>query len=49
MRYRFVAMAIVGFALGTSLLYAAQPQQQLRPLPKCFMDVTADGRKLGAL
>jgi peptidyl-prolyl isomerase F (cyclophilin D) len=49
MSYRFVAIAIVGCGLGASLLYAQQAQAPLKPLPKCFMDVTADGRKLGRI
>jgi cyclophilin family peptidyl-prolyl cis-trans isomerase len=49
MIYRFVAIAIVGCGLGASLLRAQQPEAPLKPLPKCFMDVTADGRKLGRI
>jgi len=40
-----MALTVLGLALGTSLLQAADEKQ----LPKCFFDVTADGKKLGRI
>ena len=37
-------LAVVGLALGTSVLSAAE-----KGLPKCYLDITADGRKLGRI
>jgi peptidyl-prolyl isomerase F (cyclophilin D) len=37
-------LSVVGMALGTSILSAAE-----KGLPKCYLDITADGRKLGRI
>jgi peptidyl-prolyl isomerase F (cyclophilin D) len=49
MSYRFVVPVIVGLALGTALLQAAQPPSAPRPLPRCYFDIKADGRMLGRI
>ncbi len=38
----FIVFAVFGFALAASLLRAADENK----LPKCFLDITADGKKL---
>ena len=57
----WIRFAVIGLAVGTSSLYAAQPaaQQAGQPvagqpapqpkLPRVFFDVTADGEKLGRI
>jgi peptidyl-prolyl isomerase F (cyclophilin D) len=42
-RLAFV-LSVVGMALGTSVLSGAE-----KGLPKCYFDITADGRKLGRI
>jgi cyclophilin family peptidyl-prolyl cis-trans isomerase len=37
-------LSVFGMALGTSLLAADE-----KPLPKCYFDITADGKKLGRI
>jgi cyclophilin family peptidyl-prolyl cis-trans isomerase len=44
-RRQFIAFTVLGLALGTSLLPAADEKK----LPKCFFDITADGKKLGRI
>jgi cyclophilin family peptidyl-prolyl cis-trans isomerase len=44
-RRQFIAFTVLGLALGTSLLQAADEKK----LPKCFFDITADGKKLGRI
>ncbi len=44
-RRQFTVLAIVGLALGGSWLQAADDKK----LPKCFLDITADGKKLGRI
>jgi peptidyl-prolyl isomerase F (cyclophilin D) len=44
-RRQFTVLAIVGLALGASWLQAADDKK----LPKCFLDITADGKKLGRI
>ena len=42
---QFIVLTVLGLALGTSSLRAADEKQ----LPKCFFDVTSDGKKLGRI
>lgn len=44
-RRQLVAVSLLGSALGASLLNAADEKK----LPKCFLDITADGKKLGRI
>lgn len=44
-RRRFIFLSVVALACSASVLPAADR----RPLPKCFMDITADGRRLGRI
>jgi cyclophilin family peptidyl-prolyl cis-trans isomerase len=41
----FIVFAVFGFALAASVLRAADENK----LPKCFLDITADGKKLGRI
>ena len=43
LRLGFV-LSVFGMALGTSLLAADE-----KALPKCYLDITADGKKLGRI
>ena len=45
MSYRFIVLAVVGLAVGTSWLRTADEKK----LPRCFLDITADGKKLGRI
>jgi len=45
MFYQLVLFAVVGLALGSSAARAADEKK----LPKCFLDITADGKKLGRI
>jgi cyclophilin family peptidyl-prolyl cis-trans isomerase len=44
-RRLFLVGVICGFAFGGSLLRAADE----KPLPKCYFDITADGKKVGRI
>lgn len=44
-RRQIVVFTFLGLALGTSWLHAADETK----LPKCFFDITADGKKLGRI
>src|SRR5215831_9069218 len=44
-RRQLVVFAFLGAAFGTSLLQAADTKK----LPKCFLDITADGKPLGRI
>jgi cyclophilin family peptidyl-prolyl cis-trans isomerase len=44
-RRALVVMSLVGLAFGASLLPAADKQA----LPKCYLDITADGKPLGRI
>jgi len=47
---RMVVFAALGLAFGASLLSAADdPKHSGRKLPRCFLDITADGKKLGRI
>jgi peptidyl-prolyl isomerase F (cyclophilin D) len=39
-----LVLSVFGMALGSSLLVADE-----KPLPKCYFDITADGKKLGRI
>jgi cyclophilin family peptidyl-prolyl cis-trans isomerase len=41
----FIVLTVLGFALAASMLRAADENK----LPKCFLDITADGKKLGRI
>ncbi len=41
----WLAVAAIGLAFGTSMLRAADDKN----LPKCYFDITADGKKLGRI
>jgi cyclophilin family peptidyl-prolyl cis-trans isomerase len=41
----FIVLTVLGFALGASSLRAADQNK----LPRCFLDITADGKKLGRI
>lgn len=41
----FVVMAVLGFAISAARL----PAQERQPLPRCFLDIAADGQKLGRI
>jgi cyclophilin family peptidyl-prolyl cis-trans isomerase len=41
----FIVLTVLGFPLAASLLHAAGENK----LPRCFLDVTADGKKLGRI
>jgi cyclophilin family peptidyl-prolyl cis-trans isomerase len=45
MSQQIVALAFLGLALGASRLHAADEKK----LPRCFLDITADGKKLGRI
>ena len=45
MNPEFFAFALVGLALGASSLHAADQKK----LPRCFLDVTADGKPVGRI
>ncbi len=44
-RSQFVAVTVLGLAFGASLVRSADAQK----LPNCYLDVTADGQKLGRI
>src|SRR5271169_5502764 len=44
-RKQFVIFAVLAAALGTSSLAIAQEKK----LPRCFLDITADGQNLGRI
>ncbi len=44
-RRQLIALGILGLTLGATLLPAADEKK----LPTCFMDITADGKKLGRI
>ena len=44
-RRRFVAVTVLGLAFGALLVRSADAQK----LPNCYLDVTADGQKLGRI
>ena len=44
-RRQFVAATVLGLAFGVSLVRSADAQK----LPNCYLDVTADGQKLGRI
>jgi cyclophilin family peptidyl-prolyl cis-trans isomerase len=49
-RNTFIACSVLSLACGASLLCAADPQQGANgKLPKCYMDITADGKPLGRI
>jgi peptidyl-prolyl isomerase F (cyclophilin D) len=46
MRFRSsIVLAVFGFVLGASGL----PAEDTSPLPRCYLDITADGKKLGRI
>ena len=45
MSYRFIVLALLSLAMSAPCLRAADEKK----LPKCFLDVTADGQKLGRI
>ena len=52
MNLRLFAFSLVGLSCITAYVVAQQPQQPqqgLRPLPRVFFDVSADGRNLGRI
>ena len=46
-RSRFVMLAVLGLTLAPLALLAAEGDE--KKLPRCFFDVTADGKKLGRI
>jgi peptidyl-prolyl isomerase F (cyclophilin D) len=44
-RRQLLVLSVLALAFGSSFLLAADK----RPLPKCFLDITADGRRLGRI
>src|SRR3990172_5179090 len=46
-RRPLIAIAVLGLAFGTSLLFL--PAAGKKMLPKCFLDITVDGKKLGRI
>ena len=46
-RRPLIAIAVLGLAFGTSLLFL--PAADKKMLPKCYLDVTVDGKKLGRI
>lgn len=45
MSYSFLLITVIGLAAGASAVKAAEEKK----LPRCFLDITADGKKLGRI
>ncbi len=43
--FQFLMFIMVGLALGASAAHAAGE----KPLPRCYMDITADGKPVGRI
>jgi peptidyl-prolyl isomerase F (cyclophilin D) len=44
-----ILVSVVMFCLGTTALFAADDAGADKKLPKCYLDITADGKKLGRI